>query len=104
VWIRPSQPLATLVDYSQWVVDAYVSEEDVHRISPGDKALVYRPLRLGVLQGQVIEVDTTRTTVLPHYSLDAKSGGDIVTLENEKSVPRNACPSKCNISRTCEVR
>ncbi len=90
VWIRPSQPLATLVDYSQWVVDAYVTEEDVHRISPGDKALVYRPLRLGVLQGQVIEVDATRTTVLPHYSLDAKSGGDIVTLENEKNVPRNA--------------
>lgn len=90
VWIRPSQPLATLVDYSQWVVDAYVTEEDVHRISPGDKARVYRPLRLGVLQGQVIEVDATRTTVLPHYSLDAKSGGDIVTLENEKNVPRNA--------------
>jgi putative peptide zinc metalloprotease protein len=90
VWIRPSQPLATLVDYSQWVVDAYVTEEDVHRISPGDKAQVYRPLRLGVLQGQVIEVDATRTTVLPHYSLDAKSGGDIVTLDDEKNVPRNA--------------
>ncbi|MEE9580227.1 MAG: efflux RND transporter periplasmic adaptor subunit, partial [Nitrosomonadaceae bacterium] len=56
VWIQPSQPLATLVDYSQWVVDAYVNEEDVHRISPGDKAQVYRPLRLGVLQGYVIEV------------------------------------------------
>ncbi len=90
VWIKPSQPLATLVDYSKWVVDAYINEEDIYRISLGDKAQIYRPLRLGVLQGQVIEVDSTRTTVLPHYSLNAKSGGDIVTLDNEKNVPRNA--------------
>ena len=90
VWIQPSQPLATLVDYSKWVVDTYIHEEDVHRIKPGDRAQVYRPLRLGVLQGQVIKVDATRTTVLPHYSLNAKSGGDIVTLENEENVPRDA--------------
>jgi hypothetical protein len=48
------------------------------------------PLRLEVLQGQVIEVDATRTIVLPHYSLSAKSGGDIVTLENEENAPRDA--------------
>ena len=72
------------------MVDAYINEEDIYRISLGDKAQIYRPLRLGVLQGQVIEVDSTRTTVLPHYSLNAKSGGDIVTLDNEKNVPRNA--------------
>ena len=90
VWIQPSQPLATLVDYSKWVVDTYIHEEDVHRVKPGDRAQVYRPLRLGVLQGQVIKVDATRTTVLPHYSLNAKSGGDIVTLENEENIPRDA--------------
>jgi putative peptide zinc metalloprotease protein len=90
VWIQPSQPLATLVDYSGWVVDAYIHEEDIHRINPGDKARVYMPLRLEVLQGQVIEVDATRTIVLPHYSLSAKSGGDIVTLENEENAPRDA--------------
>ena len=90
VWIQPSQPLATLVDYSRWVVDAFIHEEDIHRIKPGDKAQVYRPLRLGILQGQVIEIGATRTTVLPHYSLSAKSGGDIVTLENEKNMPRDA--------------
>jgi len=90
VWIKPSQPLATLVDYSKWVVDTYINEEDIYRISIGDKAQVYSPLRLGVLQGQVVEVDATRTTLLPHYSLNAKSGGDIVTLDNEKNVPRNA--------------
>ena len=90
VWIQPSQPLATLVDYSKWVVDTYIHEEDIHRIKPGDKAQVYRPLRLGVLQGHVIKVDATRTTVLPHYSLNAKSGGDIVTLENEENIPRDA--------------
>ena len=91
VWIQPSQPLATLVDYSKWVVDTYIHEEDVHRVKPGDRAQVYRPLRLGVLEGQVIKVDATRTTVLPHYSLNAKSGGDIVTLENEEeNIPRDA--------------
>ena len=90
VWIQPSQPLATLVDYSEWVVDSFIHEEDIHRIQPGDKAQVYMPLRLGILQGQVIEVDATRTTVLPHYSLSAKSGGDIVTLEAEKNIPRDA--------------
>ena len=90
VWVQPSEPLATIVDYSGWVVDTFVHEEDINRIRLGDKAQVYMPLRLGVLQGQVIEVDATRTTVLPHYSLSAKSGGDIVTLENEKDIPRDA--------------
>lgn len=90
VWIQPSQPLATLVDFSKWVVDAYIHEEDIHRIELGDKAKVYMPLRLGVLQGYVMEVDATRTTVLPHYSLSAKSGGEIVTLENKENVPVDA--------------
>lgn len=90
VWIQPSQPLATLVDFSKWVVDAYIHEEDIHRIELGDTANVYMPLRLGVLQGYVMEVDATRTTVLPHYSLSAKSGGEIVTLENKENVPVDA--------------
>ncbi|TFH07454.1 MAG: HlyD family efflux transporter periplasmic adaptor subunit, partial [Nitrosomonadales bacterium] len=90
VWIQPSQPLAALVDYSEWVVDAYIQEGDIHRIKLGDKAQVYAPLTLGVLQGQVIEVDFIRTTVLPHYSLNAKTGGDILTLENENNIPRDS--------------
>jgi len=81
IWINHHQILATIVDPSRWVVDAYVAESDIARVRPGDKASVQAsPHSVRFLSGRVSEVDTARATVLPHSMLDAQLGGSILTL------------------------
>ena len=81
VWVNPRQLLATVIDPTQWVVDTYIAEADVARVRAGDKARVQDGARsVRYLSGHVTEVDTTRTTTLPHSILDAQTGGPILTL------------------------
>ena len=96
VWVQPRQPLAMVVDPSRWTVETYIAEADVARVRAGDKVRAFMGLRsLKAYTGQVQEVDTARTTVLPHAILDAKSGGPIVTLapnaeDRRERVPKDA--------------
>ena len=96
VWVQPRQPLAMVVDPSRWTVETYIAEADVARVRVGDKVRAFMGLRsLKAYTGQVQEVDTARTTVLPHTILDAKSGGPIVTLapnaeDRRERVPKDA--------------
>ncbi len=81
VWVAPRQPLAMVVDPASWTVEAFVAEDDVSRVRVGDAVRIHFGLRsLSVMQGRVKEVDTSRTTVLPHSMLDAKVGGPIATV------------------------
>ena len=81
VWVAPRQPLAVLVDPASWTVEAFVAEEDVARVRAGDTARIHLGARsLTVLQGQVKEVDSSRTSVLPHSMLDARAGGPLATV------------------------
>ena len=81
VWVAPRQPLAVLVDPASWTVEAFVAEEDVARVRVGDTARIHLGARsLAVLQGRVKEVDSSRTSVLPHSMLDARAGGPLATV------------------------
>ena len=81
VWVAPRQPLAVVVDPSSWTVEAFVAEEDVARVRVGDAARIHLGARsLDVLQGHVTEVDSSRTSVLPHSMLDARVGGPLATV------------------------
>ena len=100
VWVQPRQPLATLIDPTRWVVEAFVDEAQIGRIRAGQTARMHTGAQgLGFLRGQVVEVDTSRTVVLPDRMLDAQAGGPIVTLgpaagerraEVQGQVPRDA--------------
>ena len=47
----------------------------------GDAARIHLGARsLAVLQGHVTEVDSSRTSVLPHSMLDARVGGPLATV------------------------
>ncbi|MES2785641.1 MAG: HlyD family efflux transporter periplasmic adaptor subunit, partial [Pseudomonadota bacterium] len=78
VWVQPRQPLAVLIDPSQWTAEIFVAEKDVARIRAGDPARVYVGIR--AINGKVLEVDPSRTAQLAYPMLDATSGGPIVTL------------------------
>lgn len=96
VWVQSRQPLAMVVDPSRWTVETYIAEADVARVRVGDKVRAFLGLRsLKAYTGLVQEVDTARTTVLPHAILDAKTGGSIVTLapnaeDRRERVPKGA--------------
>lgn len=79
-WVHPRQPLATLIDPSAWVVDTLIAEEDLSRVAVGNPVSVWMTTDpSGPLEGVVEEIDTTRTTVLPHPMLDSQWGGPIAT-------------------------
>jgi putative peptide zinc metalloprotease protein len=90
VWVQPRQPLATLIDADHWVVEAFLAEADVGRVRAGQSARVHTgALGLGFLRGRVVEVDASRTTVLPDRMLDAQAGGPILTLASSTSERRS---------------
>ncbi len=97
VWVAPRQPLAVLVDPASWTVEAFVAEEDIARVRAGDTARIHLGARsLTVLRGQVKEVDSSRTSVLPHSMLDARSGGPLATVaatgdsQRQERAPKDA--------------
>lgn len=96
VWVQPRQPLAMLVDPTSWTIEAYVSEADVARVHVGDVVRAFMgPHSLTAYSGRVVEVDTARTTLLPHSMLDAKAGGPFATLapnaeDRRERVPKDA--------------
>jgi putative peptide zinc metalloprotease protein len=96
VWVQPRQPMGVVIDPSSWTVEAYVPEVGVARIRVGDKVRAFMGLRsLRAFEGKVQEVDTARTTILPHMMLDAKTGGPIATLapnadDRHERVPKDA--------------
>ncbi len=82
VWVQPRQPLAVILDPSSWVAEAYVAEAEIRRVRAGDRVRLYFGLRSSrIIEGRVQEVDTGRTTALPHSMLDASAGGLIATLK-----------------------
>jgi putative peptide zinc metalloprotease protein len=81
VWVKPREPLAILVDRKAWVVDAFIPEADLDRISVGqDVRLRLLSDPMAWTRGKVEAIDVSRTLVLPTPMLDANNGGPIATV------------------------
>jgi putative peptide zinc metalloprotease protein len=96
-WVNTKNQIGILVDPRVWVADVYVEQAQVERIHVGAKAR-FRPERqFFSIPARVIDVDATRSTVLPHQMLDARYGGTIATepaqgggARGQASVPTEA--------------
>lgn len=84
VWVKPNQPLGVVIDPKHWLADVFVPEEEVKRIAVGNNVTLHQPQSIEVESGKVIDIDQTKTVALPHPILDAKTGGDIVTLDMQQ--------------------
>ena len=84
-------PLATLVDTSRWVAEAFIRQEDVERLPPGASIRFYPENQaLAPLTGRVESVDATRTLQLPHPMLSVQYGGPVAVIARENSLaPRD---------------
>lgn len=93
VWVNPRQPLATLVDPSVWVAEAFVPSSALSRVQVGGAVAFHAELdgMQTTLSGEICQIDATRTTVLPHAMLSSLQGGSIATLpEGAGLQPREA--------------
>jgi putative peptide zinc metalloprotease protein len=90
VWVRPQDALGTLVDETQWQVEAWISEDEVHQLRLGAKGKFYPSNRVeDALPVTLVEIDPLRATNLPHPGLSTDHGGSIPTVvENKTLVPR----------------
>ena len=84
VWVKPREPLAILVDRKAWVIDAFVAEADLDRVTVGQEVrarLLSDPMAW--TGGRIESIDVSRTLVLPTPMLDANSGGPIATVTEQ---------------------
>jgi len=94
-WVPKGQRLATFADPSVWMVDTYIKESDLERLSVGNWArFVPDAPGLPALNLKVVEVDRDASRTLLDPELGAQAGGDILvrqsgqTLIPERSVFR----------------
>ncbi|HVE53362.1 MAG TPA: HlyD family secretion protein, partial [Ramlibacter sp.] len=91
-WVRPQDTIGTLVDPSSWLVEAWVTEDDVQHLPVGAAGLFYAdnavdpPVRVVVQQ-----VDTGRASTLSNPAMSTDHGGPVPTsTEGRTLVPRQA--------------
>jgi putative peptide zinc metalloprotease protein len=91
-WLRPQDAIGTLVNESAWRVEAWVEASDVQHLSTGAKGYFYPANQLDApVKVTVLEVDTLRTSALPHPGMSGEHGGPIPTvMEGKNLAPRDA--------------
>ena len=91
-WLRPQDAIGTLVNPSSWLVEAWVEESDVQHLAVGAAGRFYPANHIDApLKVTVIDMDTVRTSALPHPGMSSEHGGPIPTVTDGKAlVPREA--------------
>ena len=85
VWVKSHQPLAMLADDSSWIVEAYLPENDIGRVTEGAQARIkLREQKPYFINGVVETIDVSPLAHLPHPMLDATAGGPISTTSHGK--------------------
>lgn len=78
-WLSVRQPLGVLIDPHSWIVEAYVDQRQLARITVGAQASYQAQGQVQRWSGTVIEIDTTRAHKLAHPMLDSRFGGLFVS-------------------------
>lgn len=88
-WMSPKEPVGVLVDPSRWQVDAYVRQDDVQRLAPGDDARFYPAGQAAPVKGHVLAIDTTRARQLAHPMLASRYKGPVVVSADRDTLTPN---------------
>lgn len=82
-WVSQRQPLGRLVNPERWIVEAFVAEEDIHALRPGDRGCFYFELEPRRLCGNVDAVAPARLQHLPSAMLATVHDGPIPAYEKQ---------------------
>ncbi|WP_322847161.1 HlyD family efflux transporter periplasmic adaptor subunit [Pseudomonas sp. B33.4] len=90
-WVGRQESLGMLIDPRSWQVDAYVAQDQVHRMATGDRVRFYPDGQTTPLSGRVVQVGSTRASQLSHRMLSSRFGGPVPTTNAEHSlIPSSA--------------
>lgn len=92
VWVNPRQALGATVNPRDWVVDAYIQQQDLEAVRVGDKARFHASRDASApLSGRVVGIDQARTLYLPNVMLSTEHGGQIPshTVRAGQMMPRD---------------
>ncbi len=78
-WLGVQEALGILVDPSSWQVDAYIEQDQVHRLRIGDAVRFYPDGHPIAVPGHVLNIGSTRTNQLNHRMLASRFGGPVPT-------------------------
>lgn len=91
VWLKTDQPVGILTQPNAWIAEAYTRQENLWRLQIGDLAKVYVRHQSTPLHARLINIDSTRSLVLPDPMLDAAHGGQIrVSTVNQQQEIQHA--------------
>jgi putative peptide zinc metalloprotease protein len=91
-WVNPRERLAALAGDGPWVVEAYVGETEVGRLSPGDRGrfLADDPAR-AALPCRIVAIDHDSLRRLGEPALASSAGGPIAVRTGDKAaIPERA--------------
>lgn len=90
-WVGRQESLGMLVDPRSWQVDAYVAQDQVHRMDIGDHVRFYPDGQTTPRSGRVLQIGSTRASQLSHRMLSSRFGGPVPTTNAEHSlIPSSA--------------
>jgi putative peptide zinc metalloprotease protein len=83
-WLSQGEPLGRVIGAGGWQVVAYVNEDEIARLAPGDRALFVADGMAGpVLRLRVSSIDKTASPVVREGALANLFGGDIAVREKK---------------------
>jgi putative peptide zinc metalloprotease protein len=85
-WIGVAQPIGILFQPDRWQVDAYVRQEDVHRLGAGGTAWFYPAGQVSPIRGRIIAIGSTRVGQLEYPMLAARFGGPLSTAAHSQAL------------------
>lgn len=90
--VTSRDPMGTLINPFSAEIEAFVSEQDLDRIKPGNHVIFWaKEPGIASVTGRVVEIDRNRLAVLPSAALADKNGGEIPTVN---SAERHLVPTE----------
>lgn len=86
-WLSSREPLGVLLDPAHWVIEAYIDQDQIHRVSVGNPVSFFVEGQTAPLKGELIDIAPTRSTLLEQPMLADRQGGPLTLSESSRDQP-----------------
>ncbi|WP_110686619.1 HlyD family efflux transporter periplasmic adaptor subunit [Salinicola aestuarinus] len=86
-WVNSQAPLGVLLDPTHWIVEAYIDQDEIHRLSLGSPARFFVEGQTTPLEGEIIDIAPTRSIRLEQPMLANRHGGPLTLSDSAGGNP-----------------